>query len=420
MEYVTFNYNMVLNLNKELEKQGIYRHASMFSKEFYQFRLEELSHIEELTIENATDLTNIQYLPNLKRVLIQSIEYTRFGEEVDLDSASFTNNIRDFRPLEEVKTLEELTIVNDINLETLDVSKLENLRNLKIINTPNLTTLKGLEGLQNLKNILIYGTSICSDFDIREYIKNTFEAEFNILDVNMYHSLVKKDESIPEYLSDAVTCGETKLCFAELVGLMEYAVIDVKAMAEMYKLSQFLFQLFGIDEKEDIEKIHIIYEYIVSNTEFDSAGLQDRNQKYHEYIEKYNTIPAFAKQHLAILHSSYSAFIRKKSNCEGIVNLMKFMCNMANIRTFNVHCIDIKNNVNNLPNHAMLRVLWQGNWYYIDPTIDPDHPEDFFMKTYEEIEKLGRHRLNALEAKVCKENYHEQYDGQDTKAGFAK
>jgi len=127
MERLEFNYNMTILLNKELEKKGIYRNKSLFSSDFYSFSVEELEQIESLVIENANDLTHIDKFPNLKKVVIQSVEYTRFGEEIKLDSATYANCIEDFSPLENCVGIEELTIVNDTYIESLDVSKFVNL-----------------------------------------------------------------------------------------------------------------------------------------------------------------------------------------------------------------------------------------------------------------------------------------------------
>lgn len=413
MESFTFNYNMTILLNKELEKKGIYRNRSLFSSDFYCFSVEELSEIDSLVIENANDLTHLDKFPNLKKVVIQSVEYTRFGEEIKLDRAFYANCITDFSPLENATKIEELTIVNDTYIESLDVSKLTNLKNIKLINVPKLTTLTGLEGLKNLKNILIYGTSIHSEFDIVEYIKNTFQAEINILDVNMYQSLVKQDEKLAQYISKAVTLGETHLRFAELVGLMDYAVIDAKSLEEMYKRVTLLFEMFGIYEASEKDKIAFVYEFVLWNTKFDIEGIEKRDSEYNTYIEKYNKIPEFAKNKLAMIHSSYSALMIGKANCEGFVNLMKFMLNILEIRSFNVHCIDDKNNINNLPNHAMIRILYEGIWRYCDPTILPDDPYYFFMKTYDEIIEEGRHRLNAFERQVNGEIEYESHNGSD-------
>jgi len=94
------------------------------------------------------------------------------------------------------------------------------------------------------------------------------------------------------------------------------------------------------------------------------------------------------------------------------------MLNILEIRSFNVHCIDVRNNVNNLPNHAMIRILNKGTWYYCDPTIIPGDPYHFFMKTYEEISEEGRHRLNAFERQVNGEIKHEPYNGPDSGKQF--
>ena len=236
---------------------------------------------------------------------------------------------------------------------------------------------------------------------IFQYIQNTANAEVNILDVNMYQSLVEKDEKLAQYISECVTTGETHIRFAELVGLMEYAIIEAKELEEMYKRASLVFEIFGIYQETPIEeKIRFVYDYVLNSTTFDKDGLEKRNNEYNTYIEKYNRIPEFAKNSLAMIHSSYNALMLGKANCEGFVNSMKFMLNILGVRSFNVHCIDVKNNINNLPNHALIRILYENAWGYCDPTIMPSDPYHFFMRTYDEIVEEGYHRLNAFEKQV--------------------
>lgn len=409
MDKINFSYSMAIILAKELEKKGIYKKISVFDEESCEFTMEELEMIDELTLDNVTTLEHIEYLKNLKKLTLQSAEYSRYSEEIDIRSACFINCITDFEPIERLFNLEELTIVNDINIKKLDITNLKNLKNIKLINNPCLEELIGLDKLDNLENVMIYGTSIHSDFDILSYIKNTQETVTNVLDVNMYQTLVKKDEIIPEMISKAVVTGDSQLCFAELVGLMEYAIIDAQSLEKMYAKADLIFKLFDVYNLEEDDQVRFVYDYIINQTLIDFNAIIDRDKKYTEYIEKYSKIPDFAKQKLAMIHSSYNAFIIGRTNCEGIVNMMKFMLNMLGIRSFNVHCIDSRNNVNCLPNHSMIRVLQHGVWYYYDPSIVEDSPYLFYKKTYDEIKSLGYHILNAFEASVDKETKYESY-----------
>jgi len=401
MEKFEFNYIMTINLIKELEKKGVYRNQSVFSADFYMFSVEELSQIETLVLENVNDLTHLEKFSNLKKVIIQSVEYTRLGPEIDLYNSGYTNSITDFSPLENCTNLEELVIINDTYIQSLDVSKLKRLKNIKLINIPNFTTLIGLETLKQLESVMIYGTSINSDFDIVQYIENTKDVDVNILDVNMYQSLVRKDEKLARYITQCVNHGQTNIKFAELVGLMQYAILEARELEEMYRRASLIFRIFGVTSETTTEdKIKFVYEAISNSTKFDQEGIKKRNEEYNSYIEKYQKIPDFAKNRLAMLHSSYNALMIGKSNCEGFINAMKFLLNILGIRSFNVHCIDLRNNINNLPNHALIRILYNGIWKYCDPTIMLSDPFHFFMRTYDELVDEGCHRLNAFEKHV--------------------
>lgn len=409
MEKIFFDYSVAIILVKELEKKGIYKRISVFDKDSCLFTQEELDMIEELVLENVTNIKNIEYLRNLKKLTLQSAEYSRYSEDIDIKSACFINYINDFKPIEKIKGLEELTIVNDVNIKKLDLTELKDLKNIKLINNPRLEELIGLDKLTNLKNVMIYGTSIHTNIDIISYIKNTQEAETNILDVNMYQSLVKNDEVIPEMISKAVVTGDSQLCFAELVGLMEYALIDAQSLEKMYAKADLIFKLFNVYNLPEESQVNFVYNYVANQTFLNKDVIIDRDKKYTEYIERYSEIPSFAKKKMAMIHSSYNAFIVGKSNCEGIVNMMKFMLNMLGIRSFNVHCIDKRTNINDLPNHSMLRVLQDGTWYYYDPSIKEEEPYLFCKKTYDEIRNMGYHILNAFEASVNKEAEYESY-----------
>lgn len=409
MEKIRFGYSMAVILIKELEKKGVYKSVSVFDDSSCLYTQEELDLIEELTLDNVTNLENIEHLRNLKKLTLQSAEYSRYSDEIDIKAACFVNCITDFSPIEKLSNLEELTIVNDINIKKLDLTTLKKLKNIKLINNPCLEELKGLDTLLNLENVMIYGTSIHSDFDILKYIENTGDAETNVLDVNMYQSIVNKDEIIPEMISKAVVTGDSQLCFAELVGLMEYAIIDAQSLEKMYAKADLIFKLFDVYNLSPDDQVRFVYDYIIDQTLIDFNAIETRDKQYTEYIERYRKIPDFAKKKLAMIHSSYNAFIAGKANCEGIVNLMKFMLNMLNVRSFNVHCIDNRHNINGLPNHSMIRVLQEGTWYYYDPSIIQDNPYLFYEKTYDEIKKLGLHRLNAFEASVNKEMQYESY-----------
>ena len=170
------------------------------------------------------------------------------------------------------------------------------------------------------------------------------------------------------------------------------------------------------------EKIEFVYRYVMNHVEFDQENLIRREKELNYYNHRYNEIPEFKKKKFAMIHSSYSALMMGKSNCEGSVNLMRFLLNLLHINSFNVHCIDLKNNVNDLNNHAMIRIYHKGNWYYCDPMMARNEGDKnlskYYMRTYDEMKQMNRYRFNAFEAQIQKENMDAKQSTFETRTDF--
>jgi len=206
------NIELALIIDKELQKNGYIRLKKVIDPDFSIFTEEELSMIESIELTKVSSLDGLQLLPNLKRLIIKSPDFSRISMDLDLQDSNI-NTITDFSILNELTGLEELQIINDINISSLDISNLENLKRITVMNNPHLEEVIGLESKRKLEDIMIYGNAISTPFDINTYIKNTRGAKRNILDVSMYISMVNKDLGVANMLSTAFLVGDTTKFF---------------------------------------------------------------------------------------------------------------------------------------------------------------------------------------------------------------
>ena len=125
------NIELALIIDKELQKNGYIRLKKVIDPDFSIFTEEELSMIESIELTKVSSLDGLQLLPNLKRLIIKSPDFSRISMDLDLQDSNI-NTITDFSILNELTGLEELQIINDINISSLDISNLENLKELQL------------------------------------------------------------------------------------------------------------------------------------------------------------------------------------------------------------------------------------------------------------------------------------------------
>ena len=399
---VTLDQSLAILVDGYLQAKGVMRYKKIWDDDYCQFSEEQLNVIEDLVLTDAITLNTIELLPNLKSLTIKSCDFTNVAAEIDLNSTPAVNTITDFSNISKLKKLEKLEIINDVNIVKLDITELKNLKELVLADDPNLKILLGLDKLKNLEKVVIYGTDIVSTFDLGEYIVNTIQTKTNLLDINMYQSLIRHDLDNAKKLSRLYDMGETNIEFAESIALFDYATLSPKLLEEMNQRYDMILQLYPLPENAtDEEKVKYVYDFVCNFVKFDYQGLKERNHSINEYISNYREIPEFLKRKYSMIHTSYNALINKKANCEGIVNLMNFMLKNLHVKCFNVHCLDVKTNYNNLCNHAMIRTFQNNEWKYTDPTLAMTENEvdnyKYFMKNLEELLSLGRFRVNAFE-----------------------
>jgi hypothetical protein len=120
----------------------------------------------------------------------------------------------------------------------------------------------------------------------------------------------------------------------------------------------------------DADKVSYVMDYIKRNVSFASDELDERKTFINNMKDEHGLTPKWANKYLGYLHSSYATFKRKKANCEGMVNLIRFMLAILGIESENVQCNDRRSNSFSTTNHSIIRILIDGKYYYFDPSYD--------------------------------------------------
>lgn len=405
------SHQLALLIDAKLYESGYNRGIFVLDSLFNHFTKEELEMITELTIKQSDDVSGIEYLTNLKKLHIHSLNYSEFISGNSVYSNAHINQIKDFSFISKLKNLQILHIENDVNINYLDISELENLRELYLVHNPGLTELIGLEQLKKLERVMVYGNSINSEIDIIKYMDNTIATTPNILDVNMYENIIKRDRKIGKDISDYSLLGKTHLKFGEYIGFLKLSLVSPQSLYDMYMKLDVLFKRNNLYEASDESKISFVWNYMLRNVKLDMEQLEKRNNEFQRMRENRENVPDYLVKNFVSLHNSYIAFHFKKANCEGFVNLMQFMYEMLGIKSANVHCIDLKYRNYIYPNHALIRILYKERWYYCDPTIDIKNPNKYFMKTIEQLEHT--HLFNDYEVAINEERKYEKHNGTD-------
>lgn len=381
-----FPLAQAISIDAALKNTGIDRGIRIFSPDYTFFTPEQLDQITDFIVEGCTDISFLRYLPNVRKIIIRSHDYDRVivtGEYTDND---FFNQIADFSVLRECHNLEDLYIENDICIRELDVRGLTKLKNVYVINNPRLESIVGLDEQHHLEQVVIYGNNIRNFPNITDYLYNTLDATQNILDISIFFTFVHSVEDAKK-LYDAYLRGLVTVTFAEKNGLTNYTTHTIDQITTLYIKFRRLFEQKGLIDKNDSDKISYVFRYVYEYIRFAKDEIQKRDQLYTELIETYRGIPEFYKKNMGALHNSFNTYHFRTGNCEGIVNLMRFMLSTLGVATENVHCHDKRHTHSIDLNHALLRASENGTWLYYDATYDRKNIGEFYGKTYKEISK---------------------------------
>lgn len=357
-------------LNDYLSKRG---HRSpyikVFDPKFTEFSQCELDSVTELNITNSYDISELEFLPNLRVLHIKSVDYNKLGPTIDYNDSHVINHITDFSVLSKLHNLEELVIANDLFVKEIDLSGMPKLSKLILINNPNLKSIYGLDDLNNLNEVTMYGNDIDgSHFNFDRYARNTRLCVENTLDISMYLGIIGNNRSIAKHLEETEVTGESYVCFAEKSGFLNCVVLTLRDLYELYFGLDVYLKKYNAYEMSDEEKVDFVYKYIMNNTKFSEDLIIDRNILYKEGRAQYDEIPDKIRKLFNNFHSSFYAHRFKRANCEGRVNLMVFMLKMLGIEATNVHCHDNRSHREGT-NHSIVRLFLNGKYVYIDLSL---------------------------------------------------
>lgn len=379
-----FSLMSAIKIDEALQKKGIVRGIGILNPAYRVFSLQELEQIEEFSVEGCSDISFLKYLTNLKKLIIQSHDYNRVIGNGEYQENDYFNQIEDFSVIKELKNLEELRIENDIGIQELNVQGLEQLRNVYLINNPRLESIVGLDEQHKLEHVVMYGNNIRQFSNIEAYLYNTIDAKQNILDVSIFFTFINSIESAKK-LYDADLMGLINVSFAEKNGLVDYTTLSIEQITELYVHFKRLFEKRNLINATDSDKISYVFRYVIEYIRFAEIELQEREKLYAEILTEYQEIPEFYKKNLGSLHNSFNTCHFKRGNCEGIVNLMRFMLQILNVKSENVHCHDKRFRNSMELNHALLRANDNGKWLYYDATYDRKNLRHFFARTFDEL-----------------------------------
>ncbi|NLM63453.1 MAG: hypothetical protein GX190_03985, partial [Mollicutes bacterium] len=267
------SYPLALNIRDQYKELG-----KKFNN-LNEFTWKELAQITKLEVTNADSLDDLIKLPSLKKLVIKSENYNHFDSNIDLKNNTLINRIQDFSVIEKLTNLEELEIINDINIKKLDLTKLTKLKKLRLINNPRLIAVKNLEKLRNLEEVVIYGTNIKNYINFKEYILNTIYAKKNILDINMYHSLVEGSPQKSNFYAELYRLGFNKVRFAEKTGFADFALLTPAQVNQLFQMCYRFIKSNKLHHLSKYDRIKTIYNYVTTNITFDKEGIAKRDQK---------------------------------------------------------------------------------------------------------------------------------------------
>lgn len=333
---------------------------------------ELLEKIKKVEIRRSflDDLDFLTLLPNLEELVIDNLDYDRVADFVDYDETGYFNHIYDYSAISKLTNLRKIKICNDTRIKSLDFSNMPHLTDIQLIDNPDLYQIKGFENLHHLNTVVMYGNHITEFENFEAFLHNTLDAKINIIDLSAFFSYVRS-------LGDAVVLnniyfrGLANVQFAEKNGQVGHYTLDIPTIVNLYKKFNTLFRKKGLyaSNVTDEERIDYIYKYVSRYVDFAQAELAERERLYlGEVRDQYGRIPEFYERHFGSLHSSFYAYHFRRANCEGMVNLMKFMSSMFGIDSEDVHCTDKRSNSSSL-NHAVYRTKYNGVYCYYDPAF---------------------------------------------------
>lgn len=343
-----------------------------------------IEEIEELTINSTTNIKGINDLKGLKKLRIGKM----FNDEYDYPG------FVDYSYIETMDNLEELFISDNVNIKSLNLSNLKKLKTLVITFNSNLQEIIGLEKLPNLEKLIIVGNKFDCIENMEAFFNNTVHTKVNVLGVEFYHRTIGIPQLYMQYKA-LFENKQTSLMFAENTSVGGLYFYSPSMINNIYKKSLKILLPIMDERVSDIDKVRYIYEYVISNVQYDRDGLSKRDDElYAHFFPK----PFENDNRYREINSSYHAIQRKKAVCEGYSNMMNLLLGILGIRSETIVC-KLKNDSASYLNHSANKILINDNWYYCDAQKEMDvNKLQYFCKSKQDF--LETHSLSIKDLKT--------------------
>lgn len=318
-----------------------------------------------------------KYYSSLEKIQINltgySYEDDKFASEKVINVDWIKNN----------KNLKEL-IVNGVNFEELDLTDLKKLETISIKHAQGLRKID--YSTENLFELTLLDTNLqkvphfeeIKDIDIK-------------LDINLLPILKRDYKNLYEYMS---IFSNDKI-WIECEGKEYQSFSNSKILMYDKKVDQII-SYVTTEKMNDLQKMTVIYDYIIKNVYYDHKTLDAQEQKTNPFdIDPSLGISISGmtiKEAYDYKQSGVKALLDGTSVCEGYANLYTYFLRKLGIES---NCVTVKIEIVN-GYHAITRVKYNDNYYYFDPTWDTIVDKDgkiedcnakYFMLNKEEMSK---------------------------------
>lgn len=308
----------------------------------FEFTSTELLLIEKLNFENPTVgvLEGIEYLPNLKSLVIRSNGNPYYTQEKNIASISDKDGIC----ISKCRNLEVLEIENQAKLSFLDVTNLKNLRGLSLIRNVALEDLQGLDQLNTLWQLDCVGNeSLIGIHDLDKTIINNIELTDVGLDVLLFPDAIghNMDGTFNEKITQVL--DSLNFSWEEILSSGKKIKINTYQMIQMHKKACKALIEYVPQYCEARTTVVGIEQYLSENIKYDNDSLKSGHSHVTPSSDK---LPAIVSGPLGGANGAYNAFIYNTCVCEGYTRAMQYMLKLKGIKSHNVHCISGEDKLN--------------------------------------------------------------------------
>ena len=349
------------------------------------FLEEELLYVKTIRITNKL-IPYLQYFPNLTDITIDC-------EEI-IPQKDIQNIINQY------PNLKRLSISEQSEMQSIDVSALEKLQDLEIKSNGALKTVIGIDKIKDLWSLTFYDNQVYSEKGIQDLVKKVcspsrkFECNFDALYMPEVIDYIKENniniDSVDyqfkwkEHLKSGVEISQNDL---------EYST---KELYLAYRKASEIVEQYIEPTDTAKQKYAILYQWMCENVTYDNDALKDKSYMHSEN--------GLARGRKGGTNGSINALLYGSCVCQGYSKTMQMLLKLSGISAFDIGCIvdeeekkqavrlyDGKKHADN-SNHSILKVNLDGKIYYSDVTWDANRfqkggKRQYFLLSKEDISK---------------------------------